>query len=270
MTANTFEPELDQPLPRRVRARERYAYGCGLWFLRLFLLPHTLVGLWLIFKAASWILLSVCVLLAGQDVDGRIVRKVVTQGKKGPYYSADYVYPVDQIEYEGKVSLEANEYAAMREGQPITVKVFAPGVECGHWPGVASHSPLREVGGIVFGAVFWNGIMSIFVYMLYVRPWRQRWMVRRGLPTAGLVRQVQQWSNKGTKMVRIRYDYAVPAGGHTRGGVFSGKMTASGSQVNAVAIGEIVTVLYNPGRPHRSLVYALADYKAVPLTAGAA
>jgi hypothetical protein len=126
------------------------------------------------------------------------------------------------------------------------------------------------VGGIVFGAVFWNGIMSIFVYMLYVRPWRQRWMVRRGLPTAGLVRQVQQWSNKGTKMVRIRYDYAVPAGGHTRGGVFSGKMTASGSQVNAVAIGEIVTVLYNPGRPHRSLVYALADYKAVPLTAGAA
>jgi len=98
--STTFEPELDQPLPRRVRAREGCGYGCGIWFFRLFMLPHTIIGPWLVFKAISNIVLYLGVLLAGQDMDGKIIRKFETQGKKGPYYFAEYVFTFDQLQYE--------------------------------------------------------------------------------------------------------------------------------------------------------------------------
>jgi Protein of unknown function (DUF3592) len=263
MSTSTIDPELDQPLPRQVRAREGCAYGCGIWFFRLFMLPHTLIGPWLLFKAVWQIVLSVGVLLAGQDVDGKIVRKVETQGKKGPYYSAEYTYVVDQVQYQGRVSLDANEYAAMREGQAITVKVYKPGVDFGHWPGVASYSPLREIGGIAFVALFWNSIMSIFVYMLYVRPWRLRQLVRWGRTTEGIVRGIQRWTNKGNKYVKIRYEYVVPPEEHSPGGVFSGTTTGSASFGESIKVGSVVTVIYSPRRPKRNLLYALADFKAV-------
>src|SRR5262245_49099630 len=171
MSAPTFEPELDQPLPRRVCAREGCGYGCGMWFFRLFIMPHTVIGVWFLFKAISAIVLTSGVMYTGQDADGKIVRKVESQGKRGPYYSADYVYVVvDQAQYEATVSLDANQYAALREGQAITVKVYVPGVEWGHWPGVPGYSAVRVIRGMVFGALFCNAIMSEFSYMLYVRP----------------------------------------------------------------------------------------------------
>jgi hypothetical protein len=203
------------------------------------------------------------VMLAGQDVEGKIVRKFETQGKKGPYYSAEYVYVVDQAQYEGRVSLDANEYAAIREGQAITVKVYKPGADFGHWPGVASYSPLGEVGGIAFAAVFWNSIMSIFIYMLYVRPWRLRQLVRWGRTTEGIVRGIRRWTNKGTKYVKIRYEYVVPPDENSPGGVFSGGTTGSASFGETIKVGSVVTVLYSPRRLKRNLLYALADFKAV-------
>ena len=264
MSNPTFEPELDQPLPRQVATHGGCTYGCGIWFFRLFILPHTLVGLFLIFKAVASVVLSLGVLVAGTDVDGRIVRKIETKGKKDRVsYSAVYVYTVDQIEYEGTASLEADEYAAMREGQAITVKVYWPGVEGGHWPGFASYSPLEEVGGICFFALFWNGIVSIFVYMLYVLPWRLRQLVRWGQPTEGIVRDVQQHMQKGKKVIQVRYEYVVPPDGHSPGGVISGKASASGPKAEALHQGSLVTVLYDPRRPKRSLPYALSDFKAV-------
>jgi hypothetical protein len=264
MSTSTFEPELDQPLPRRVAASEGCGYGCGIWFVRLFILPHTLVGVFLIFTAITRIVLALGVFMAGTEVDGRIVRKIETKGKKeSVYYSAEYVYTVDQVEYSDTVSLNSDQYAAMREGQPISVKVFVPGIEGGHWPSVGGNSPLLDVAGTCVIALFWNGILSVFLYPLYYLPWRHRWMVRRGLPAAAIVRDVQRWTNKNTKMVKARYEYAVPPDGHSPGGVFSGKMTSSDKEGETIQVGTIVTVLYSPRRPHRSLVYRLALFKAV-------
>jgi hypothetical protein len=259
----SFEPELDQPIPRRVTPRPGgCAYGCVLWPVRLFILPHTLGGVFLIFLALSRIVLCLGVFIAGTDAEGRVVRKMQTQGKKGMHYSVEYVYTVDQADYSATVSMDAEEYATIREGQTFNVRVFVPGIEGGHWPGVGNFSPLADVLGLCFMALFWNGILSVFLYHLYYRPWRHRWMVRRGLPAAGLVRQIERWTNKGTKMVRVRYEYAVPPDGHSPGGVFSGKM--SGNEPKPGELGEsIVTVLYDPRRPKRNLLYALADFKAV-------
>lgn len=264
MAAHEPEPELNQPIPRRVTPRPGgCGYGCALWPVRLFILPHTLAGPFLIFLALSRIVLCFGVFIAGTDVEGRVVRKMQTQGKKGVHYSVEYVYTVDQADYSANVSMDAEEYAATREGQTFNVRVFMPGIEGGHWPGVGNFWPLGDVLGLCLMALFWNGILSVFLYHLYYRPWRHRWMVRRGLPAAGLVRQIERWTNKGTKMVRVGYEYAVPPDGHFPGGVFSGKMSGNEPKSGELGVG-VVTVLYDPRRPNRNLLYVLADFKAVP------
>src|SRR6187200_2771919 len=145
MAAHDLEPELNQPVPRRARPREGgCAYGCALWPVRLFILPHTLAGPYLIFMALSRIVLCLGVWLAGSDVEGRIVRKMETPGKKGPHYSVEYVYTFDQADYTATVSMHADEWVASREGQMFNVRVLVPGPEGGHWPGVGNFSPLAD------------------------------------------------------------------------------------------------------------------------------
>src|SRR5262245_47325859 len=263
MPTATIEPELNQSVPRRATPREGgCAYGCALWPIRLFILPHTLAGAYVIFMALSRIVLCLGVWLAGTDVDGRIVRKIETRGKKGPHYSAEYVYTFDRGEYTATVSMHADEWAATREGQTFNVRVLVPGPEGGHWPGVGNVSPLADVLGLCFIALFWNGILSVFLYHLYYRPWRHRWMVRRGHATQGIVREVQKWQNKGTN-VRIKYEYAVLPG-EIFGRVLTGSVTATGKEAEVMKVGDVVTVLYSPRRPRRSLLYALAMFKALP------
>src|SRR4051794_10462245 len=96
-----FEPELDQPTPRRVAAREGCGYGCGLWAVRLFCLPHTLIGPFLAYQAARAVVLYLGVMLGGTDVEGHLTRKAEHAGKKGRNYTADYVFVVGGVEYEG-------------------------------------------------------------------------------------------------------------------------------------------------------------------------
>jgi Protein of unknown function (DUF3592) len=268
MSDPSFEPELNQPVPRRLTARHGWDHGCGLWAVRLFILPHTLAGPFLIFLALSRIVLCLGVLLAGTDVEGRIVRKIETQGKKGPHYSAEYVYTVDGADYTATTSMGVEEYMATRAGQTFNVKVFAPGVEAGHWPDVGNFSPIWDVVGHCFIALFWNGILSVFLYHLYYWPWRQRWLVRWGRATQGIVRKVETWQSKGTH-VRVKYEYAVLPG-EIFGRVLTRSVTATGKVAEALTgkgtvrlkAGDVVTVLYNLRRPQRSLVYALSDYKA--------
>src|SRR5205823_13138418 len=109
----------------------------------------------------------------------------------GPYYTVDYVFAVDGVEYAGQAQPDAESYAALQEGQPIRVQVWEAGPEGGHsWDGSEAGS-LSTVGGLCFAALFWNGMISIIVWQFYLRPWRKRRLVRYGMPTAGVVREVK-------------------------------------------------------------------------------
>src|SRR5262245_26694697 len=104
--------------------------------------------------------------------------------------------------------MSADEFVTTREGQTFTLKVFVPGTEGGHWPGVGNYSPGWAVVGICFGALFWNGILSVFLYHLHYRPWWHRWLVRRGVPAAGRRPRNQamdeQGDQDGPRPLRVR------------------------------------------------------------------
>ncbi|HKB04749.1 MAG TPA: DUF3592 domain-containing protein [Gemmataceae bacterium] len=267
MSLHTFEPELDQPTPRLVAAREGCAYGCGLWGVRLFCLPHTLIGPWLLYQAVRAVVLYLGVLHAGIDIEGTITHKDERTGKKGPYYWADYVFTVNGVEYAAQTPLEAHEYAALQKGQAIPVRVWVAAPQDGHWPGVSGSDPLGTVRGLCFAALFWNGMISFIVWKFYLVPWRRRRLVRYGIPTTGAVREVKVSQEKQGPAYRISYTYT-PGPSDLFTGQQSGSVRVSHPHSAAdVKAGDVLTVLYDPRRPRRSLLYRFADHKAViPIT----
>ena len=85
MTNSTFEPELNCPTPRSLRYRGGFGAGCSTWFVRLFMLPHTLAGLFLLGTAMVSTGVYIDVWLFGADYDGQIVKKAIArrQGQQG-------------------------------------------------------------------------------------------------------------------------------------------------------------------------------------------
>jgi Protein of unknown function (DUF3592) len=264
VTTPAFEPELLQPTPRRLSALDGCAAGCVLWPIRLFILPHTLVGPFLIYQAVKATVLYFGVLWAGVEVEGHVTGKAEHPSRKGSYYTADYAFAVDGIEYAGQFQPDAGRYALLQEGQPIPVRAWPAAPRDGHWTG-SSGATLGAAGTAWVMALFWNGILSVFLWQLYVRPYRQRRLVRYGVPTAGIVRAVTaQESRQPPETYQVRYEYAVPAGHRTAGGLFHGTATAHRNQGDAeLRPGDVLTVLYDPRRPRRSVLYRFGDYKAV-------
>jgi hypothetical protein len=201
------------------------------------------------------------VLLAGTDVEGRITQKAERPGKKGPSYSADYVYTVGETEYAARTSLTADDYAGLEVGQTIPVRAWEAAPEIGHWPGVPGDQPVRGVVGLGVAALFWNGIMSIFLWFLYVVPWRQRQLVRYGVPTRGVVRAIAFCKDGKAEARRITYDYT-PGPSAVFGGQRSGSVKVTPAKAAEVKVGNVLTVLYDPRRPHRSVLYRLGNYRA--------
>jgi hypothetical protein len=271
VTEHHFEPELAQPPPRPVQRRGGWQSGCGLWFLRLFLLPHTLAGVWLLAMATASTVLWVGVLLLGTEVAGNVVRKTEHRSRKGGVYrEVEYSFLVDGVEYTGKVSPDADGYAALQEGQPITVRAlpWAPGGGDSiggfgrrHWPRMPGCSPFWDVTWFWFIALFWNGILSVFLWQAYVRPWFQRRLLRHGLPATGVVLQARSGTNRGTRFLRVRYEYTPAPGDAGADRLYAGSVTATGPGFPAFEEGDELTVLYDPRRPRRSVPYRLADYE---------
>src|SRR4051794_6798744 len=89
--------------PRRLRRRAGWGPVVGLWFLRLFILPHTLVGIGLI--AAS--LFAPFLWLCGVDVPGEITKLEVTRRKGDEVCNVHYVYTVYNVAYANATIVSA-------------------------------------------------------------------------------------------------------------------------------------------------------------------
>ena len=270
MAEHAFEPELDQPLPRPVRRRGGLMAGCGLWFLRIFILPHTLVGVGVLVAAPAYSFLTLGVWLLGEEVQGRVVRTTHSQNKKKntTTYTLHYVFTVDGTEYSGQTGVSAQEQAMYKEGTPVPLRVLTVLPHYGHWPLVGNYSPLGQVGGLWFMALFWNGILSIFLWMAYYRPWYHWHLVRNGTPTSGLVRETKTHHGKGGPSYTVRYEYAVLIG-EVSDNLLTGSVNTHRAIGTAFMIGDVLTILYDPAKPKRSVPYVLADFEVKTVTPSA-
>jgi hypothetical protein len=243
------------PPPREVYGR----LGGGIWFTRIFIMPHLLVGI----GAAGFLVFLLLWRLFGADLPATVVdAKVSHSSKHGDSYTLKY-----RFEAGGQTRFDSQSvgwplyqtYQNQTPGQalpPLTV----------HYLGLGPlhHSALREAGSlwsiIIFltlWAVFWNGILSLFVYQIWVKPIRTRLLYKYGASTAGKLLAKRVRTGKSSTHY-ISYRFNDP---------FSGREYESEIQVwktedwLPAVEGQAVTVLFAQNNPKRSTVYEFGGYR---------
>lgn len=263
MSEFTFEPELLETAPRRVKFRDGYKAGCGMWGIRIIMLPHTIIGVGFLVLAVGTTLQFFAVALLGTNCEGKIVKKDDSRSvKKSPRYYLLYEFTLDERIHTGEVQVDVEQFRAVNEGDPISVRAWDVLPDRGQWPRVSGHWQILSIGETWIPALFWNGVLSFFIWHMYVRPWRQRCLVRSGVPTAGIVRRVTEQQHKGSKSYRIEYEYAAIPLDDTVSRTFKGRTTSTVKGAELAKEGDLITILYFPNKPHRSVAYRYADYRA--------
>jgi Protein of unknown function (DUF3592) len=242
------------------RVRTPFGQGCGLWGLRLFILPHTLIGAACLFVAMPG---SVIWAAFGTDHVARVQRVWTTRTSKGgTSYHADYIYDlpggqrrtkdagISAASYERLNRAAAGGRAASAGDGTIRVRsIGAPPIFYDHVVESGGGGPWGVVGSIWLFGLFWNGVLSVFVHLAYIGPWRVRRLYRSGTPVEGRVISKRVSRGKSTAYY-VRYAYQTADGDN-----FDREMTTSREHYEVASHGASVTVLYDPRKPRRSVVY---------------
>jgi hypothetical protein len=248
--------ELRSPAPRPVSRRA----GTGtVIFLRLFILPHTLIG----FGALFLVVFEPLFLILTPDTLATVIALTPhTSRKGGTTYRVTYRYsPVDApgVSLTGDDQISWAEFVGLRSDSQIYV--HTAGVGCHRYTCLS-----RTFGGYVryrypmwFWALFWNGIVSIFLYTAWVVPTHNRNLVRFGDPVAGQITGKNIMRGKSTTY-RLKYEFTPIGDHHARKGSTT---VATKPQFDQATEGQNVTILYDPNRPGRNVAYEFGDYVVV-------
>ena len=238
-------PQLATSLPPPPRmVRRKFGTGCGVWFLRLFILPHTIVGGFLLLTVPTRLYVHYLGTAVNATIDAVEPR---TSRKGGDYYLVTYHYLLNGRRYDGSES---------RTVRPVVGETFA-----GRAAAFAGHDVFRparfsapsDLLPLLGAAIFWNGVVSVFLYIAWVVPFRDRWLARHGEATLGAITGKEMHRGKGTTY-SVSYEFEVD------GQDYRGKGKVDFAAYDLTREGMPVTVLFDPSRPKRSLPYELSDF----------
>lgn len=255
---HVVEPELLGPLPRMVsRKKRRTGLGC----VRIFILPHMLVGIGLI----VYLLFLAFMAVAGEEVAGRVVAaREGTDDDGDPVYTLEYEYRAGGGEHRGSSTVSREVYRRLADGGVVRVVTFppAPGIGSGIAGDSGQGMRLLFMSGF---ALFWNGILSVFVWQLWVAPALHRRLYRFGTAVTGTVKEKRAPAGDASRTHVLHYRFA--AGGDAGApGMVEGKMAVRREDYAGVREGDQLTVLYSPVRPRRNILYRFGEYVVVPGT----
>ena len=237
------------PPPRRVRGGP----GLVIWFGRVFILPHTLVGLGTLVAVVVHLLWC----LFGVETTGHVEGAHTGSRKSGTTYWINYSYQGESGGLTGSSDVPQPLYQALSSPHGREVQVSHYEIGPVHLSGlVGVGTPLGRLGAFLFFAGFWNGIMSVFLYGLWVAPYRQKQLVALGAATSGRVVGKRTHQRKSVTYY-VSYAFETAAGEAVQG-----EMTTSRAGWLKAEDGQVVTVIYWPEKPSRSTVQGLGDYEA--------
>ena len=232
------------PPPRKVRGH----VGWGVWFLRIFVLPHTCLGIMIV----GIVLLRVLTALFGTDRDAVVTKADRRTSKGETFHVVDYAYRVNGHDYSSSESVSPSVYAlnGTSDGK-ATVRVRYFGIDGAHYSLIVQGiSWWKSIGGMLLMALFWNGILSIFLYIAWIDPIRHRQLMRDGSVTTGTI--VGRNISRGKT---VRY-YAVVRFGED----IERHVSISEQDYEVATEGRPVTVIYDPRKPKRATVYEFSGY----------
>jgi hypothetical protein len=227
----------------------------GIWFGRIFILPHTIIGI----CAFGYLIFLLMWLLFGTDIPGVVTGTESEAYSKGVHYRVKYTYELGPEIKRDSQAVSQRVYERFHEQENdkprVTVHYFALG-SYEHQRLREGGSLWKEVGAIAAWAGFWNTILTVFIYHLWVEPLRLRRLYKYGEATSGTLVSKREQQGRSTTYY-VTYTFKVNETGELRqvesvaGNVAMWKMIPAGSAV---------TVLYARDNPKRSTVYELGGY----------
>jgi hypothetical protein len=243
------------PPPRRVHGR----LGGNLWFIRIFIMPHVLIGIGVV----GYLIFLLIWRMFGTDFPATVTdAKVSHSSKHGDSYVLYY-----RFEAGGQTRLDSDtvgwsiyqtyqNQARDQSGPPVTVRYLSLG-PLHHSKLLESGSLWAEVGFLVLWAAFWNGVLSIFVYAIWIKPIRARLLYKYGSSTSGKLLHKRVRTGKSTAYY-VGYRFNDPASGHE---YESEIQVWKADDWRQAVEGQPVTVLYAQNNPKRSTVYEFGGYR---------
>jgi hypothetical protein len=245
--------ELRSPPPRPVSRRS----GTGtVIFLRLFILPHTLIGFGVLFL----VVFEPVFLILTPGIPATVIALTPhTSRKGGTTYRVTYRYsPADApaVGLTGEEQISWAEFHGLHSGSQIHVHTAAVGSHRYTRLSRSFSDYIRHRYPMWFWALFWNAIMSVFLYVAWVAPIRSRNLVRFGEPVGGQITGKNTIRGKSTTY-RLNYEF-IPLGDHQPR---KGSIAVNTQRLfDQATEGQNVTVLYDPNRPGRNVAYEFGDY----------
>ena len=237
-------PELEQPLPRRIRLN-----GSGI----------------------TYCVLAVAAVLFGLGLAGRVIRdelrrqarneslarRLTTEGLEteatvtrlstGLGHVVNYDYTVDGQNHSRGAFISADHWQSLQVGSPLTIRYLPsdpkeaypesdPPNSQTHWSVVLSMAGMILLFMWSFAAIYLSSIPP------------QRRLLARGYTARGVVTRCDAGSKGRMSGYFWYYDFSLPDGTACQGKAFRGSQLAEGSAV---------TVLYDPNQPRRNSLYPM-------------
>ncbi len=224
--------------------------------MRLFILPHMLVGIGLILALVIKLSLG----LFGTRVEGTVMEKTVHEdSESGPTHHVKFAFTSGGQTCEGKAQVGADVFRSLarEDGIPVVHLPLLPQYLSTYQP-PQSRFP-GGTGKILGFALFWNALVGVFVGVLYIAPWRNKRLLRSGTGAAGRVTNKRMNTDSdGDRTHEV--DYTYEAGGQT----LQGRAKVTAAEFERTQTGAPVSVVYEPGNPRRSQVIEFSEWEVVP------
>lgn len=245
------------PPPRQLRPRSktgRIPLGCA----RLIILPHVIIGIGIAIVMLSKLLL----VLIGTATPGAVVSRTFSKDRKGRYsYHVHYSFRTGNSIHRGKTQIDGDVYDVL--GERASVQVLYLGLAPDYISDILEPGeslPPNTWKAIIFGG-FWNAILSPFVYLLYIKPWRCKKLVKTGEAGTGKVvaRRIDH-RGKGGPLFVVEYEYLA------LGQSYRGKEMTDERCYQAFSKGRKLSVIYDPKKPSRSVALDLCEWEIAETT----
>lgn len=243
------------PVPRRVRSS--IGRAAQLWLGRIFLLPHTLIG---IGALGYWVFL----LLWGgfaSDVPGVVTGSETHRTRKGgTVYTLKYEFHIGRKTKAGSSNVSRALYERIQAADaslPVTVRYFSIAGFDHHALRESGSGTWTSFGFLTIWMLFWNSIMSVFIYGFWIRPIRVRRLYKRGDVIGGKIVGKRTRTGKTTSYY-VSYEFRHPITGEI---VRAETQARNRADWERASEGQPVTVLYTFNNPKWSTIYEFGGYR---------
>jgi len=228
--------------------------------MQIFMLPFIAVGLWLIVILIHRIIIPV----AGVITPAVITQRETQSDEDGRSYHVDFTYTYNGVAYNGGCNVRQGIYDTIEIGSKAQVEIL---------PIAPSYSPrlftppgnyqFESFGFLLFFTLFWNGVIGVFVWGLFVWPVMVKRIYEQGIPTIAMIVDKTTSSGEDSTSYIIKYEFT-PVDIHGReGSVIKGQETIPEDEWKKFHIGDQGTILYLPNRPRMNVFYQYGGYRVV-------